>query len=103
MTPEMTPEVGMPATYGIGSDCYPFEVVAMSPSGKTVTLRALNAIYVSGQDGTAEYRYEQYPAEAKVKEMVVTYRRRGDCYRPKGTDSGYVHFGNARFYQDPSF
>lgn len=100
-----TPEVGMLATYSIGGDCYPYVVVAMTPSGKTVTLRALNAIYVSGsgQDGSAEYRYEPYPEDAEVQEMVATYRRRRDCYCPKGSDCGFVHFGKARYYMDPSF
>ena len=102
-----TPAVGMEATYIIGSDCYPYKVVEVSPSGHKVVMRAMKAVCVreGGVSGPPQYRYEDYPSGAGMRWMHATRRKHGVSYiyRPQGRRAGLVTFGRARFYSDPSF
>jgi hypothetical protein len=91
-------EVGTLATGSYWSDCYPFEVIKVSPSGKTITIRKMNAKVISGTtfDGTAEYEYSSNP--------------NGQTYTVRMTKKGYrtpcnmrIAFGYAREYYDPHF
>lgn len=91
-------EVGTLATGSYWSDCYPFEVIKLSPSGKTIYIRRMDSKVVSGSthDGTAEYEYTSDP--------------NGQLYTVRMTKKGYrtpcnmrIAFGHAREYRDPSF
>lgn len=91
-------KVGTLATGSYWSDCYPFEVIKVTPSGKTITIRGLDSKVVKGSthDGSAEYEY--------------TSNENARTYTVRLTKSGYktpcnmrVHFGFAREYRDPSF
>lgn len=74
----MRPTVGMPCTYGIGSDCYAGEIIEVSASGK---------ILVANCEGLT---------------IKATLRRDG-AYRPVGANYSRVYLGNAKSYRDPSF
>lgn len=95
-------QVGEPATYGIGSDCYPYEVVKVSESGKTIHLRALSYRVVEGSsfDGSAKYEYESNPDGSIMK---ATLRKDGRYRRVGCTNYGGVFIGHARAYRDPHF
>lgn len=92
-------EVGTLATGSYWSDCYPFEVIKVSPSGKTITIRAMDAKVVSGTtyDGTAEYEYSSNP---QGKTYTVRNRKYGGWRTPCNMR---INFGYAREYRDPSF
>ena len=72
-TETLTPAIGMPATIFYGSDSYAAEVIAVTKSGKTITLR---------QGGTT---------------MKARLTKRG--WRAEGLLS--VALGYARDYRDP--
>ncbi len=76
------PKVGTPATYGIGSDCYGYEVVSVSKSGRKITLKR------AGSDGS-------HTVEATL--------RKDGRFRPVGADHGTYTIGVAHEYRDPSF
>jgi hypothetical protein len=69
------PQVGMPATFSIGSDSYATEVTAVSPSGKTVT----------------------------TKDHGDFTLRKGGRYLCKGQKYGGLYLGYAVEHLDPSF
>jgi hypothetical protein len=91
-------EVGTLASGSYWSDVNPFEVIKVSPSGKTITMREMDWKVVSGTtfDGSAEYEYSSNP--------------NGSIYTVRMTKRGYrtpcnmrVAFGYARKYLDPHF
>ena len=99
---ENIPKVGDLATYCIGSDRYPYEVVEVSKSGKTVTLRAMSYEIVEGSafDGSARYCYHRNPQGSTMK---ATLRKDGR-YRQTGCSNyGSVAIGYADAYRDPHF
>lgn len=90
---------GMRASGSYFSDIYPFEVIKVTPSGKTVTIREMNATLVKGSDfdGTAEYVYTSNP-------NGETHTVRRDKFGRWKTPNGMkVSFGSARKYRDPHF
>jgi hypothetical protein len=96
--------VGMPATVSYWSDSYAARITAVSKSGHRLTLRALREIVVKGSaaDGSAEYRFEDYP-EGVGQTWTATRRDNGQ-YRIQGfAQGGLVSVGFARAYRDPSF
>ena len=102
-TMPIKPEIGMGATWNSGSDCYPCTIIAMSKSGKTVTLQDDECKVISGHqdDGTACYEYSRCP---NGRIQGATMRKDGG-YRLKGFSKGYgyVNIGIRRRYYDPSF
>lgn len=100
--PEIMPTVGDYATYHIGSDRYPFEVVKVSKSGKMVYLRPLKAIRTdsNGQFEIQTYTYE--PTEGDWT-MKATLRKDGSYKAVGNTTYGTVTLGYANAYSDPSF
>jgi len=96
-----TPPVGELATYGIGSDQYPYTVIEVSKSGHRVTLQARKSRRVDS-NGYSENQRWITVEDPNGETMVVT--RRGDgSYAPKGKKCGYITFGDAGSYLDPSF
>jgi hypothetical protein len=91
--------VGMGASGTYYSDWTPFEVIKVSPSGKTITIREMDWKVIDGseQNGSAEYEYTSNP-----EYEVVTVRN----HKHKGwmTPNGMrISFGTARRYYDPTF
>jgi len=100
--PDITPEVGMAATHGYGSDCYPYTVVEIR-SPKTIVIQSDTATPAPGHDhfGTQSYTYERNP---KGEKRVFTQRKNGGWYE-KGSPMGYgrLGLGSRRKYLDPHF
>ncbi len=103
MNERIEPEIGMGATYSLGSDKYPFTIVAVSPSKRTIFVTEDTAKLVSGteQDGSAKY---EYTARMDVPQEVFTLRKNGRYHR-KGdsTKGGCMTVGHRRRYNDPHF
>jgi YHS domain-containing protein len=93
--------VGMPCTYGVGSDSYPAFVSRISDSGKNVWIK--NADYKADVEGGHDYfgtqKYIITPND-NSPEQRVTKRNTGRWMR---NDYSAVYFGRARKYEDPSF
>jgi hypothetical protein len=83
------PAVGMPATYNIGADRYPYVITRTTPS--TFTMVSAE----QAEDGT-------WVAKAGAKEEKATKRQNGR-YRLKGENFGGITLGQARLSLDPSF
>lgn len=107
-TPE-TVQVGDGATQSCGSDSYPFTVVEVNKTGKTIvvqadTYRASDDMKASGQGiyGQQDYVYERNPDAGR---QTYTWRKCG-AYFPKGAKTlrGHgLYVGSRRYYYDPSF
>jgi hypothetical protein len=91
--------VGMGASGSYFSDMTPFEVIKVTPSGKTVTIREMDWKIIKGTDfdGTAEYEYTSNP---NGRTYTVRKQKSGAWKTPCGMRIG---FGNARRYYDPHF
>lgn len=91
--------VGDGVTINLHSDRSPATVVAVSPSGKTVTVQKDDWKVVSGSthDGSAVYEYSLNPEGRKVKARV---RKDGRYYPTRSSKS--LSFGRNRYY-DPHF
>ena len=98
----LKPVMDMIATWNCGSDAYPCTVIAMSKSGKTITIQDDLSFVISGSeyDGTAQYNYRRDP---KGRIQAATLRK--DGFRLKYACKGYgrVLLGWRRRYYDPSF
>lgn len=94
----ITPEVGMGATIQVGSDCYPYTVIAVSPSGKTVTIQEDEAQLVSGSIFSKRQEYE-YRSNPNGRTMTVRRNKHGRW----GKRHFPVYIGRRRYYRDPSF
>jgi len=104
----IVPEVGMGATVGSGSDCYPATIIEVN-KGKdgVVTSFAIQwdtAKNVGGEwPHSLKYEYEPNP------EGTITYYtlRKTGRYKQKGwalrSPGGGIGIGHRRYYQDPSF
>jgi hypothetical protein len=91
--------VGMGATGTYWTDRTPFEVVKISESGKTITIREMDWKITSGSEfnGSAEYEYtsnENNPLE------TVRFSKHKGWRTPSGMR---ISFGHARRYYDPCF
>jgi hypothetical protein len=82
----VTPEIGMPATYCVGSDRYAMTVVAIKRNGRTVEARH------GKPDESIPYRAAK----------AFTLRKNGR-YILQGCESGTLALGVAVDYLDPSF
>tara|TARA_R100000005_G_C4968031_1_gene182082 strand:+ start:1007 stop:1306 length:300 start_codon:yes stop_codon:yes gene_type:complete len=90
------PYVGMGATVGAGSDCYPATVIDVG--SKSITIQ-----WDTYRREGDEWVYERNP---NGKKEVYTLRKNGR-YKLKGwplkSRGGYVGLGHRRYYNDPSF
>jgi|CXWL01.1.fsa_nt_gi hypothetical protein len=92
-------QIGTRATKQVGSDRYPYEVIGMTASKKTLTLRELKPVHVSGnfRSGDAVYTFAQDPSGP-----IITARLSAK-HKAFRTDSCFVYIGEANYYQDPNF
>lgn len=85
------PTVGLPCTYGIGSDSYGMVITFVSPTGHIV-----KAVHLNKDDDLTSF-----PPGAEGLEFT---RRRNGRYMLKGNATyGYLSLGQANTYRDPSF
>lgn len=92
-------EIGTHATGSYVSDCYPFEVIDITPSGKTITIRELTAIPTENYDyfSNQEHTFESNPNGR-------THKVRFSKNKGWKTSGGMkVSFGKAFQYQDPHY
>lgn len=102
------PEVGDGATESVGSDCYPYTVVKVSESGKTIWLQR-DSFRRADSNGpfteSQSYVYERCP-EAPLRKATL---RKDGRYRMAGQSSSgsmrgcTVSVGHRRAYMDPHF
>lgn len=87
------PEVGMHATYCIGSDRYPYEIVAVK--GNTITVRRMG-YKRTDSNGLSESQSYDYFSQPEAETETVKFSRK---------DGGWGRFslGRANAYFDPSF
>lgn len=100
------PVVGEFATYGIGSDRYPVEIIAVAP--RKITTRSAATIYSGGPDrGTAAWGGDKpgtFTVGPNEHGTIREFTLRGDgAWRPKGASYGYLQLGAVDDYRDPSF
>jgi hypothetical protein len=105
-----TPEVGMGATYAVGSDryaCTIVEVLYFKSGARRGQIRGVvaqddEAIRVSGseQDGSATYRYEARPNAGKDVYLWNEDRQR---FILKGASYVRLGLGHRSYYRNPSF
>jgi len=99
----MTPFVGMKVTRNAVTDSDPATIIAMSKSGKHITIQDDDWTILSGSemDGSAQYMYRRNWQGAI---SAASLRKNGE-YRLNGCHKGYglVTLGVQRRYRDPSF
>lgn len=96
------PDVGDGATYGVGSDCYPFTVIRVSDSGKTAWIQEDFAKRIDKGGPYTEMQYYEYSPNPDGRVMRVSHRKNG-AWRPVGSDHSCVIFGARRKFRDPHF
>lgn len=104
-TKQPEPFVGQPATILRWTDRDAATVVAVSASGKSVTIRQDDAKLISGSTGHESQQYEYTIRAYGVTDEVYTLRKNGSWVR-KGSSlngGGRVALGNRNSYRDPCF
>lgn len=109
MTQNVTPEVGMGATYAIGSDryaCTIVEVLRFKSGARRGQIRGVvaqddRAILISGSehDGSAQYRYEP---QTDVPRETFLWNPQRERFVLQGGGRA-LGLGHRSFYRDPSF
>ena len=100
-------EVGMGATIGVGSDCYPATIIEVEWNGdgiaKAIAVQRDTAHCIGGEWPYLEYEYHPNPKGAieyySLRKTGI-YKRKGWPLRSPG---GTIGVGHRRYYQDPSF
>ena len=95
-------KIGEGVTLRYVSDCYPFTIVKISPSGRKIVIQEDRANRVSGS--WPDYQYE-YIRDGYGRKMIFTFRKNG-AWRQQGDDmrhTGARISPGRRFYQDPSY
>jgi hypothetical protein len=97
------PKTGDGCCYHIGTDRYPYTVIKVSESGKTIWIQEDEFNLVKGSRQSEQQKYEFTP-NPNGRIMKVT-RRQSGAWVPSGgsgSSNGYVTFGRYA-YLDPSF
>lgn len=93
------PKVGDGATQSVGSDCYPFTIIEVSPSGKTLTLQRDDAHRID-RNGLSEDQRYIYTRATSGALRTARWSEKRQRYLVDGRP---VSVGVRRYYQDPSF
>jgi hypothetical protein len=101
----ISPEIGMGATGGAGSDCYPYTIVEISPNGKTiwVTSDSHKATKDCEYYGNQSYTYT---SNMDGERECYTLRKNGRWIRKGAGLKEYwcgISIGHRRYYRDPHF
>lgn len=102
-TTNTKPQVGQGGTHQVGTDAYPYTIIEVSESGKTV--KAQRDSYVrTDSNGWSESQTYEYSRNPEGTIDTFTLRNNGNYYQ-KGQSQHYHPFfpGNRRFFWDPSF
>lgn len=92
-------KVGDGATLFVGSDCYPYHISRISPSGKTVWVKRADYTRTDSNGFSESQEYEITPREDASEEKITYSKKYG-----KWMSHGRVYsLKFARAYQDPSF
>lgn len=97
------PTVGMGATGGAGSDCYPYTIVnVISPKRIQITADDYKRIDNNGLSENQEYEYTSRPDASKI---TLSLRKSGRWVEVGQSDAGYNGYaiGHRRAYLDPHF
>lgn len=97
MTQATIIEIGTLATGWYWSDCTPYEVIEMTASGKTITIREMEATPTKDFDYFTNQDYT-YTSNPNGRTHKVRQRKQGGWKSSSGLK---VSFGNARKYEDP--
>lgn len=107
---DITPEVGMGATYAVGSDryvCTIVEVLRFKSGDRKGQIRGVVAqdddvrvVSGSEQDGSATYEYMQNPQATKD---TYLWNARTGRFVLKGSSYVRLGLGHRSYHRDPSF
>ena len=93
--------VGDGATMSVGSDMYPYTVVEVNKSGKTLTIQQDDFTLVSGDIYSgAEYSYSQ---NKDAQTEVVRWSDKRNCFKGAGRHGTRVYVEYRNYYYDPCF
>ena len=92
------PTIGDGATYTIGADSYPYTVIEVSPSGKTIRVQRDRAVLVGGEGEDSRHVY--IPNTDREAE-TFTLRRSSGSYHRKGHPATYgaLEVGHRKTYR----
>jgi len=98
------PELGMGATWGAGSDCYPATVVFVSTNKKLIRVRDDN-YKRTDKNGQSENKTYEYSPNPNGRVRTYTLRKNGRWIEQgSGMKSGAsIGLGHRRAYWDPHF
>ena len=97
------PVVGQGGTHQVGTDAYPYTIIEVSESGKTI--KAQRDEYIrTDSNGQSELQTYEYSPDLEGVINTFTLRKSGN-YHEKGQSRHYHPFfpGHRRFFRDPSF
>jgi hypothetical protein len=97
------PVVGMGATAGYGSDCYPFTITTVYSPNRIGVKRDIfkPTAKHTGMFGVQDYTYE---TDHSAQETIYTRRKNGGWAQPgESIKAATMYIGHRRYYQDPSF
>lgn len=92
-------QIGEGVTVSIGSDAYPYTIIDISPSGKTIYLQE-DRVERIDSNGISEVQEYKYFRNSEGKEIKASMRKNGGW---KTTDNCKVSIGVRRRYYDFSF
>lgn len=103
--PDRIDPIGMGVTHHIGGDKYPFTIVDLTESGKTLYVNQDIPTIISGdfENNNAIIDYKFNSCQIIIKKL--TFRKDG-VYRESGTRTSktdYYTVGKREYYLDPNF
>jgi hypothetical protein len=94
------PVVGMGATMGVGSHRYPYTIVEVNKTGKTIVLQADNYELVEGDAYGSEHQVYRFFPNPDAEKIVARLRKDGSY--GQGLNFRF-HIGHRSAYRDPHF
>lgn len=96
------PEVGMGATLQYPSDCYPFTIIEVNATGKTIKVQR-DQYKRTDKNGQSESQSYEYTPDTNASVQTYTLRKNGR-YHLKGesTNGAVLNIGKRRAYSSPS-
>lgn len=100
---KVLPLVGMYATGWHFSDYYAYEVVSVSPSGKTIQARRLSSQPAEGYDYFSN-QVHIFTSEEGYESTTFRWSEKFGVFKASSNDGGMkLSVGHAREYRDPTF
>jgi hypothetical protein len=104
MNDKIMPEIGMGATCGVGSDAYPYTIVAVLNGGKTIEVQADNFKRTDTNGPFTEAQDYEYNRNENAPRVRFSLRKNGRYIKVGDSMNGTrISIGNRRAYRDPSF